>query len=184
MCIGYMQTLYEGLECPGTDPYPTPYPTPSRPQGMTVLTLITRAFKGSYHKTRLQSPQVCILSDGARLDCLEVFASESRPSWLSDSLTQYPSCLLSSCAGLCLLYLTICVSLEEHGLGSSFRPLLRSTLGFPGNASDKEPACQCRRRKRCRFDPRVGKIPWRRAWQLIPVCVPREPYGQRILVGY
>ena len=27
---------------------------------------------------------------------------------------------------------------------------------------------QCRRRKRCGFDPWVGKIPWRRAWQLIP----------------
>ena len=28
--------------------------------------------------------------------------------------------------------------------------------GFPGDASDKEPACQCRR---CRFDPWVRKIP-------------------------
>ena len=27
---------------------------------------------------------------------------------------------------------------------------------YPGGASGKEPACQCRR---CRFDPRVGKIP-------------------------
>ena len=31
--------------------------------------------------------------------------------------------------------------------------------GFPG----KEPACQCRRHKRHRFDPWVRKIPWRRA---------------------
>ena len=32
--------------------------------------------------------------------------------------------------------------------------------------TDKEPACQCRRQcKRCGFDPWVGKIPWRRAWQ-------------------
>ena len=41
--------------------------------------------------------------------------------------------------------------------------------GFPGGASGKEPACQCRRRKRCGFDPWVGKIPWRRAWQPSPV---------------
>ena len=27
--------------------------------------------------------------------------------------------------------------------------------GFPGGASGKEPACQCRRRKRSRFDPWV-----------------------------
>ena len=31
-----------------------------------------------------------------------------------------------------------------------------------GGASGKEPACQCRRHKRPRFDPWVGKIPWRR----------------------
>jgi len=34
---------------------------------------------------------------------------------------------------------------------------------FPGGASSKEPTCQCRRHKRCRFGPWVEKIPWRRA---------------------
>ena len=33
-----------------------------------------------------------------------------------------------------------------------------------GGASGKEPAHQCKRRKRHEFDPWVGKIPWRRAW--------------------
>ena len=28
-------------------------------------------------------------------------------------------------------------------------------LGFPGGASGKEPVCQCRRHKRCGFDPWV-----------------------------
>ena len=37
--------------------------------------------------------------------------------------------------------------------------------GFPGGTSAKEPACQCRRCKRHRFDPWVRKIPWRKAWQ-------------------
>jgi len=32
-------------------------------------------------------------------------------------------------------------------------------MGFPGGASGKEPACQCRRHKRCGFNPCVGKIP-------------------------
>ena len=32
-------------------------------------------------------------------------------------------------------------------------------LGFPGGASGKEPASQCRRHKRCRFDPWVRKVP-------------------------
>ena len=35
----------------------------------------------------------------------------------------------------------------------------------PGVTRGKEPTCQCRRPKRCRFNPWVGKIPWRRAWQ-------------------
>ena len=36
--------------------------------------------------------------------------------------------------------------------------LLCSDTGFPGGTSSKEPACQCRRHKRCRFNPWVGKI--------------------------
>ena len=34
------------------------------------------------------------------------------------------------------------------------------------------------------FDPWVGKIPWRRAWQPTSVFLPRESHGQRRLVGY
>ena len=56
--------------------------------------------------------------------------------------------------------------------------------GFPGGASDKEPACQCWRHKRCGFDPWVGKIPWRRKWQPTPVLLPGEFHGQRSLAGY
>ena len=56
--------------------------------------------------------------------------------------------------------------------------------GFPGGTSGKEPACQCRRRKRFRFDPCVGMIPWRRAWQPTPVFLPGESHGQRSLAGY
>ena len=35
-----------------------------------------------------------------------------------------------------------------------------------------------------RFDPWVGKIPWRRAWQPIPAFLPGEFRGLRSLVGY
>ena len=38
--------------------------------------------------------------------------------------------------------------------------------------------------KRGRFDSWVGKTPRKRAWQPTPVFLPREPYGQRSLVGY
>ena len=53
--------------------------------------------------------------------------------------------------------------------------------GFPGGASGKEPTCQCRRHG---FDPWVGRIPWRRAWQPTVVFLPGESHRQRSLVGY
>ena len=56
--------------------------------------------------------------------------------------------------------------------------------GFPGGASGKEPACQCKRQKRRWFDPWVRKVPWRRAWQPTPVLLPGESHGQRSLAGY
>ena len=57
-------------------------------------------------------------------------------------------------------------------------------MDFSGGTSGKESACQCRRHKRCRFNPWVGKIPWRRAWQPTLVSLPRESHGQRSLVAY
>ena len=41
--------------------------------------------------------------------------------------------------------------------------------GTNGKNKNKKPACQCRGRKRCRFDPWVGKTPWRRPLQLTAV---------------
>ena len=58
------------------------------------------------------------------------------------------------------------------------------SYGFPGGARGKEPACQCRRRKRHGFEPCLGKIPWRREWQPTPEFLPRESHGQRRLVGH
>ena len=56
-------------------------------------------------------------------------------------------------------------------------------LGFPDGTSE-ESVCQCKRRKRHRFDSWMGKIPWRGAWQPAPVFLPGESHGQRSLVGY
>ena len=52
---------------------------------------------------------------------------------------------------------------------------------FPGGSSGKEPTCPCRRPKRHRFYPWMGKTPWRRKWQPTPVFLPGEPHGQRSL---
>ena len=48
------------------------------------------------------------------------------------------------------------------------------TQGFPGSTSGKEPACQCRRHKRCEFDPWIRKISWSRKLQPTVVFLPRE----------
>ena len=45
----------------------------------------------------------------------------------------------------------------------------------------KEFPSQCRRH---RFDPWVGKIPWRRKWQPTPVFLPGELHGQRSLASH
>ena len=55
------------------------------------------------------------------------------------------------------------------------------TVGLPWWLSGEEPACQHRR---CRFNPWVRKIPWRRKWQPSAVFLPRKSHRQRSLVGY
>ena len=71
-------------------------------------------------------------------------------------------------------------SLEEKK--KTIRP--RSVLGFQGDTSGKEPACQCRWPKRSGFHPWVRKILWRRKWQPTPVFLPEKSHGQRNLAGY
>ena len=44
---------------------------------------------------------------------------------------------------------------------SIFTNHLLCTVGFRGGDSGKEPACQCRSRKRFGFSPWVGKNPWK-----------------------
>ena len=54
-------------------------------------------------------------------------------------------------------------SKPSGGTRSKVFDMAYKALGFPGGARGKQSACQCRRHKRCRFDPWVGKIPWKRA---------------------
>ena len=56
--------------------------------------------------------------------------------------------------------------------------------GLPRWLTGKEPARQCRRHRGCRYEPRVGKRPWRSTWQPTPAFLPGKPHGQRSLVSY
>ena len=69
---------------------------------------------------------------------------------------------------------------------ASFSHFWLPTIGsrLPWCLSGKEPAGQCRRHKRHRFDPWVGKNLWRRKWQPTPLFLPEKSHGQRSLAGY
>ena len=53
--------------------------------------------------------------------------------------------------------------------------------GLHCGSHGKEFCLQCRRP---RYDPWVGKIPWRREWQPIPVFLPGKSRGPRNQAGY
>ena len=73
---------------------------------------------------------------------------------------------------------TYCWSLASLGLGKKGLCFtMKREQGFPGSTNGEECTCQCRRHKRRGFDPWVGKIPWRRAWQPTSVFLPGEPPG-------
>ena len=82
--------------------------------------------------------------------------------------------------------LTLCCDLWQNSVGNqvskflfSSRPMgfLMGSWGFPGGTSGKEPACNCRRRKRHGFSAWVRKIPCRRAQQPTPVFLPGKALG-------
>ena len=54
-------------------------------------------------------------------------------------------------------------------------------IRLPWWLNSKESAYQC---GKYRFSSWVGKIPWRRKWQLTPVFLPGKSQRQRSLVGY
>ena len=64
---------------------------------------------------------------------------------------------------------------EKHVPGKKWKVLVSWGLRrLLGGASGKEPACSCRKCKSNEFNPWVGKILWRRAWQPTPVFLPGE----------
>ena len=56
----------------------------------------------------------------------------------------------------------------------SFIFLLPNLMETEGGTSGQEPTCQGRRHRGLRVSSWVGKVPWRRAGQPMPVYLPRE----------
>ena len=78
-------------------------------------------------------------------------------------------------------------SRSQRFQGQNKKDLRKNVLTYWASQMElvvKIPACQCRRRKRCRFNSWVRKIPWSRKWQPTPVFLPGESHGQQSLEGY
>ena len=64
--------------------------------------------------------------------------------------------------------------------GRSYKKGIYVCIGFPCSSVGKESACNARDPG---FDPWVGKVPWRKKWQLTPAFLPGKSHGQRSLVS-
>ena len=116
------------------------------------------------------------------------------PRFLGNKYEQY-TLLIFSLICVFLKYENLCVvsfGIYKSNHTASF--MLYTTMyfdcqftfywGFPGGAYGKEPACWCRRHKRCGFHLWVGKIPWRKKGLPTPVFSPGKFLGQRSPAGY
>ena len=82
---------------------------------------------------------------------------------------------------ICLVDLCIPNTWNSGWLWEGAQLKIVSSQGFLGGCSRNEAACQCRRHRRCGFNPWVRKIPWRRAWQPTPLFLSGKSRGQRNL---
>ena len=83
----------------------------------------------------------------------------------------------------CLYVKTLISNVTILGDGA-FKEMVKIKWGFPGGTSGKESTCQCRRHKRCEFDPCVRKTHWGGKRTTTPVFLPGKSHGQRSLGGY
>ena len=67
------------------------------------------------------------------------------------------------------------------GVRTNFLSDLHVNSGIPRRHSGKESACQA---GDMGLIPGLGRFPWRRKWQPVPVFLPGISHGQRSLAGY
>ena len=137
---------------------------------------------GACWRCRFSGPALDLLNQ--RGHSRSQVGSRERHSKMSSSYNNKISFFILLSASSYLSYISILVFPLSFFLSFFFSCIINFKKGFPGGTSGKELACQCRRHKRCRFDPLVRKIPWRRAWQPTPVFLPGKSQGQRSPAGY
>ena len=159
LSMGFSRCKYSsGLPCPSPGDLPNP--------GIKPISIASPAFTGRFFTTRatweVLSLPVYLVYFSSML-CHESYT----PLWNTTHQPQVPGkkVVEGSISGL---------KLSDLCLGFI-------TYWLPRWHNGKESACQCRTCKRCRFNPWVGKIPWRRKWQPTPVFFPGK--GKRKLAG-
>ena len=114
-----------------------------------------------------------------------MYSSFCASSYISQSKHHFPKSLMSAPFSLSLsmpFYHILIIQLNSSVTVCILSRILSLKMHIlPRWLSGKESAYQCRR---CRFDPWIRKIPWRKEWQPAPVFLPGKSYGQRILAGY
>ena len=120
------------------------------------------------------------------LQCMKV-KSESEVTQLCPTPSDPMDCSLpgSSVHGIFQARVLEWGAIAFSGLYSTaFNCKFQYTYWLPGASrwlSAKEYSCQCRRH---RFDPWVGKIPWKRKWQPTALFFSGKSHGQRSLARY
>ena len=102
---------------------------------------------------------------------------------VTDPLIEAIPCECSAQTHLCSGTLHMLVPPHRVSL-EQFVNLQFAKLLFPRWLSVKEPAYQYRKHRRRGFDPWVGEILWRRAWQPTAVFLLGESHEQESLAGY
>ena len=102
--------------------------------------------------------------------------------------------LISEVAGLCSCHLKVGLATLTFRCHTShlYFPCRRNCVLYPLDIGTEEfwafPGAQwqrtCLQYRKPRFEPWVGKISCRRAWQPTPVFLPGESHRQRSLAGY
>ena len=83
-----------------------------------------------------------------------------------------------------MLAVSTCIYLKVNTISNSIYYTCYFKQGFQDGSVGKRICLQCTTPRRCGFEPWVGKIPWRRAWQPNPVFFPGKSNGQKSLMGY
>ena len=109
------------------------------------------------------------------------------PSSLKTCLTQSPTNLRFPTTSAFLPLRQFLAIIHQQFCSLNFlniHLLKNPSMGFPGGASGKEPACQCRNVRHAGLIPESGRFPGRGPGNPLQYSCPENPFGQRSLASY